>query len=496
MPSRRSRRTFLGFLLIASILLVYLVSARRLRLWPFMPAIETVALSASAPAITVDPLPGDILAVDEFLEPNEQKTICVRLNAEEILEPGDSFSTEELLSRFSLTVDGKSITKEPWILIADTFGYDGPIDPETGQPEYRVPPGTPPEFCYAVVLEPGVHEAVFRARKTSGAEKHFTWSFTLTDQIFVVAKGLPPFLFFTHPAPGSILTVEEYEAYNHLLSAGEPSVCLMISPYYLMEPGDKLAPDEFVARLSLQIDGQLAEMSYLDSPENSGFYDAAPDPQTGEPPFQVSLGLPQTICYGANLSPGLHEATLTYRKSSGDEARYDWPFILADPTKLEFMPANWKVRHDPPDIPGPHFFSFLYPYEYDTPIAEYLAYAPSHVPGATEPSICLMIDPFYILEPGDDLSTEEVLSRLRLKIYYEDIEIDKPSSYIMTDSQTQDGPLDLATGEPLFKLPPGSPYFICFAADLGPGRYLASFVGQKTSGDELPFAWQFALVEE
>ena len=106
---------------------------------------------------------------------------CVRFWIESLLESGDFLSQEEIISRFSLEIDAQVFEEPNNVILSDTFGKDGPEDPETSLPKYRVPPGSPFFVCFTVPLEPGEHTATVIATKTSGEELRYNWSFVLED---------------------------------------------------------------------------------------------------------------------------------------------------------------------------------------------------------------------------------------------------------------------------------------------------------------------------
>jgi hypothetical protein len=126
-------------------------------------------------------------------------------------------------------------------------------------------------------------------------------------------------------------------------------------------------------------------------------------------------------------------------------------------------------------------------------VTEYEALAPSLGGwGATVPGICLGVGPFWLLEPGDFPTTEEWLAQIHLVV--DGRIITEYHSIEMTDSLGSES-IDRETGEVLFKEPPGSPYEICYAASLEVGQHTATFVAQRTSGEEATYTWQFHITE-
>jgi hypothetical protein len=113
---------------------------------------------------------------------------------------------------------------------------------------------------------------------------------------------------------------------------------------------------------------------------------------------------------------------------------------------------------------------------------------------ATEPGICVVFDPFALVEKGEFLSTEDYLTRFRLEV--DDITIDELHYVFLPDTEGYDGPPDPETGEPMYHVPDGWPYYLCFSVHLNEGRHNATVIGRRTSGDEILYSWWFVLVKE
>jgi hypothetical protein len=113
---------------------------------------------------------------------------------------------------------------------------------------------------------------------------------------------------------------------------------------------------------------------------------------------------------------------------------------------------------------------------------------------ATLPSICVVFDPFVLVERGEFLSTEEYLTRFRLEI--DELIITELHYVFLPDTGGYDGPVDPDTGEPMYRVPDGWPYHLCFAATLGEGKHHATLIAQRTSGQELRYSWSFTIEKE
>lgn len=112
---------------------------------------------------------------------NRIPSVCAEFWIEFLLESGDFLSREEIVTRFSMKIDDRLFGRPDNVLFSDTVGVDGPEDPETGLPKYRIPPGSPFFVCFTAPLEPGEHTATIIALKTTGEELRYTWSFILAD---------------------------------------------------------------------------------------------------------------------------------------------------------------------------------------------------------------------------------------------------------------------------------------------------------------------------
>lgn len=110
-----------------------------------------------------------------------------------------------------------------------------------------------------------------------------------------------------------------------------------------------------------------------------------------------------------------------------------------------------------------------------------------------EPSICMSFETFYLLEPGDDLSVEDALSRIKLDI--DGQQVNKIYAVLLTEDEPL-LPLNPDTGDPIAQFEGGSNISGCFAITLDTGSHIADFIAQKTSGEELRYTWSFTLTDE
>jgi hypothetical protein len=134
------------------------------------------------------PEPGSTLFLRDFeamLRYDAKKPgICIDFGGILILlEEGDFLSVEELFKRFRLNIDDQHYDEPDYVLMRDTMGFDGPLDPDTNTPIYRIPEGYPYFLCFYADLKEGLHTATFSAKRTSGSELSYSWSFYLLDVI-------------------------------------------------------------------------------------------------------------------------------------------------------------------------------------------------------------------------------------------------------------------------------------------------------------------------
>ncbi len=124
------------------------------------------------------------------------------------------------------------------------------------------------------------------------------------------------------------------------------SVCVDLDVESLVEPGDSLVFDEDVLpRTKMVVDDKLltdrADTEYLiviePGPDCRCFYDCE---SFDGSEWYVDYVSPENIgcwfwpgfwsCYSVDLEPGLHTATFSFEKSSGNVAEYSWYFTITE----------------------------------------------------------------------------------------------------------------------------------------------------------------------
>lgn len=141
---------------------------------------------------------------------------------------------------------------------------------------------------------------------------------------------LPSFIFgLLVPDPQEVITLETYRNGYHYPSDAHPSpggakssICAHIDPSPLLEPGD----DEYPAsRVNVLVDGAEVDMfdAYFRMAGQLVLFDDA-----GQ--IVATAGGPLVLCWAASLGSGIHTATITAQKTSGETMSYSWSFELTD----------------------------------------------------------------------------------------------------------------------------------------------------------------------
>ena len=98
-----------------------------------------------------------------------------------LLEVGDFFDeVEEFFPRINVIIDGQPYPRPGYFLRTDAW-HQTYVDPDTREPLYQVPGGTPFRLYYHMEREPGLHTVEVKIRKTSGEVVSYAWWFVLTE---------------------------------------------------------------------------------------------------------------------------------------------------------------------------------------------------------------------------------------------------------------------------------------------------------------------------
>lgn len=125
-------------------------------------------------------------------------------------------------------------------------------------------------------------------------------------------------------------------------------------------------------------------------------------------------------------------------------------------------------------------------------VQEYERLAPSLGWDATLPSICLSIEPYPLMEPGNFPTAEEWLSRVSVTV---DGRVIDTHHALLTTDRMGIQLSDPDTGELLKRAPDGSPFRLCYAATLGLGVHNVTLNVMKQPGEAATYTWSFELTE-
>jgi hypothetical protein len=272
----------------------------------------------------VYPKPGTAWTMEAFVQeawiwfiPGEtvlEPAICISFLTFALFEPGDDLTVEEALNRLSVEVDGIVFTDLGDHLLSDDFPLL-PRDPQTGAPSARFEGGSIILACFPVEIDPGLHTASFVARKSSGNELRYTWSFILveTPQEAPEYRRRPYSLSSTEPAPGAVIPIDQYKSGRRTddVDLLDPNVCIRIIAYNLSS--------ELGTEPSLEA---LAPLSYLLLNGELVHEKVARDVYGGQ--------LYYDFCFPADLETGLHTATFVMRDAYENTLEYTWYFVLVE----------------------------------------------------------------------------------------------------------------------------------------------------------------------
>ena len=154
----------------------------------------------------------------------------------------------------------------------------------------------------------------------------------LTSTIKVA--DFPDYIRWVFPEPGSKYNIES-EAYLNILDriryqSLEPSICVDVSSYELMERGDMPSIEDFVGQMYLMIDGEKnTKPNHVGFPEIFG--QVYTDSVTGEFLFRTPDGEDFLVCWQVELdTPGIYTVTHVFVKSSGAKEEYSWSFMIKE----------------------------------------------------------------------------------------------------------------------------------------------------------------------
>lgn len=142
---------------------------------------------------------------------------------------------------------------------------------------------------------------------------------------------LPDYIARILPEHNGQYSLSEYEqlAKNTSWGINSAGICISVEAAPLMEPGDFLTAKEFIDRISIRIDDSLiAEPSSILHFEIAGIEKR--DPVSDEIVWKAPDGFPAGICYEKELSIGQHFGEVLIQRSSGEEVKYNWSFVITE----------------------------------------------------------------------------------------------------------------------------------------------------------------------
>lgn len=277
----------------------------------------------------------------------------------------------------------------------------------------------------------------------------------------------PDFIFHTWPYPGEVKAIEVYQKLFPPGFATQPSVCLSLVTYYMVEADVHLTVEDVLNQMSLKVDGRSFTQPY-----NYFITEDEPhlplDPVTGEPIGTFSGGTSLVPCFAVDLGTGLHQATFSFERTMGEPLIYSWSFFL-----LEF--PEYTIPIESP----PTYLTQLYPEPGEIITGDtYKDAIDFYSLPDQNSSICLQTSAYEIswqLDVEGFITEEELTTWMRF---------------------TVDGrPFDRMTIKTVadFELP--SEFDVCFAINLEPGFHAATFVVEKSPDHSLSYSWPFLIVK-
>lgn len=277
----------------------------------------------------------------------------------------------------------------------------------------------------------------------------------------------PDFIFHTWPYPGEVKAVEAYRRLFPPGIATQPSVCLSLITYYMVEADVHLTVEDVLSQMSLEVDGRIFSKPYTyfiteDEPH------LPLDPITGEPIGTFSGGTSLVPCFAVDLGIGLHQATFSFERTKEEPLIFSWSFFL-----LEFPEQTISIE------PPPTYLTQLYPEPGQAiTIGTYKETSDfSSLPDQTT-SICLQISAYEIswkLGVDGYITEEELTTWMRFTV----------------DGKPFDGMIIKTVAD--FELP--SEFDVCFAINLELGVHTATFAIERSPDHLLMFSWPFLITE-
>lgn len=138
---------------------------------------------------------------------------------------------------------------------------------------------------------------------------------------FPTPEPLPAYLNHVFPSTVDQIELSSEEYFQRLRqydrSLDQPSICVGVYSYHLLERGDRPSTREFIRQMNLIVDGEiLSQPNAITAPDmlGSAIYDEA-----GEFLFRTPDGVDFNVCWPADLQHNdSYTATFQFTKTSGE----------------------------------------------------------------------------------------------------------------------------------------------------------------------------------
>ncbi len=140
-----------------------------------------------------------------------------------------------------------------------------------------------------------------------------------------LASPRPRFIYVIEVTPpeNSVMTVGEYNSQRVYLYENQ-LVCVEVYVESVIQPRVELSYETIMDHINLQVDGIdrsfIGLIKVAEATQNES--------ETEGVPTYFYDGIPSTICWQADLTEGIHEATFQVRQMDGNVLSYSWRFEL------------------------------------------------------------------------------------------------------------------------------------------------------------------------
>lgn len=127
----------------------------------------------------------------------------------------------------------------------------------------------------------------------------------------------PGFILDVEPDESSITDFKRYRDESHFNN----EICVEVDLWHIVQAGDDLPDDGFVSRSTLLVNEQkvILESALMVATLTRFEIDGQ----------ETSISGPVTLCWKAELTPGLHAAHLAIKQTDGNVLSYRWNFMIS-----------------------------------------------------------------------------------------------------------------------------------------------------------------------